>query len=369
MAQRYHHNLEHQAAPAFFARGPSPFARLVFFSALSLTLMATDSRLHYLISMRQQMVAFMTPLQMLANAPSSIFSHLDDYFSGHHYLLSNNQALRERILMQQVELQRLNTLTLENTHLRQLLNANKALMQTATLAEIMHVGRDPFTKKIVVNRGEVHAVKAGEAVVDETGVIGQVTRIYPLSSEVTLITDKSLAIPVQVERNGLRAIAFGHGRDNTLDLPYLPTNVDVKRGDKLVTSGIDGIYPAGLAVAVVSDIEITADSPFARIVCVPTGGVENHRQVLLVGIPTASQLAATARTPVVPTASAGVAADTSAAVGVNPSLPVGSTAATSAPVNTLPASVTPPVAAKPVVANPASKLQSTAIAPANHAPQ
>jgi len=114
-----------------------------------------------------------------------------------------------------------------------------------------------------------------------------VTRTYPMSSEVTLITDKSLAIPVQVERNGLRAIAFGHGRDNTLDLPFLPTNVDIKRGDKLVTSGIDGVYPAGLAVATVSQVEITPDSPFARIVCVPTGGVENHRQVLLVSIPEA----------------------------------------------------------------------------------
>jgi rod shape-determining protein MreC len=155
------------------------------------------------------------------------------------------------------------------------------------LGEIMHVGRDPFTKKIVVNRGETHQILNGEAVVDATGVIGQVTRTYPMSSEVTLITDKSLAIPVQVERNGLRAIAFGHGRDNTLDLPFLPTNVDIKRGDKLVTSGIDGVYPAGLAVATVSQVEITPDSPFARIVCVPTGGVENHRQVLLVSIPEA----------------------------------------------------------------------------------
>jgi len=122
-------------------------------------------------------------------------------------------------------------------------------------------------------------------VVDATGVIGQVTRTYPRSSEVTLITDKSLAIPIQVERNGLRAIAFGHGRDNTLDLPYLPANVDIRRGDVLVTSGIDGVYPAGLAVATVSQIKIAPDSPFARIICAPTGGVENHRQVLLVRIP------------------------------------------------------------------------------------
>lgn len=358
MAQRYHHKLEQQAAPAFFARGPSPFARLVFFSALSLTLMATDSRLHYLIAMRQQLVAFMHPLQMLANAPSSIFNHLDDYFSTHHYLLNNNQALSERILKQEVELQRLNTLTLENTHLRQLFNANKALIQTAKLGEIMHVGRDPFTKKIVVNRGETHSVKAGEAVVDETGVIGQVTRVYTLSSEVTLITDKSLAIPVQVERNGLRAIAFGHGRDNTLDLPYLPTNVDIKRGDKLVTSGIDGIYPAGLAVAVVSDIEITADSPFARIVCVPTGGVENHRQVLLVGIPSVEAVVAPILPPAAPASKpvSGPAAPSA----------VAPLAATSATLLTTPAATT--TSTQPT----SGKLlrpPSTNVAPVNHAPQ
>jgi rod shape-determining protein MreC len=124
----------------------------------------------------------------------------------------------------------------------------------------------------------------GAAVVDAKGVIGQVTRTYPVSSEVTLITDKSLTIPIQIERNGLRAIAFGHGRDNTLDLPFLPANVDIKPGDKLITSGIDGIYPKGLAVATVTDIQTTQDSPFARIVCVPTGGIENHKQVLLVSI-------------------------------------------------------------------------------------
>lgn len=285
MMHGFNHKLEQQQAPAFFARGPSPFARLVFFSALSLALMATDSRLHYLVTLRQNLVAALHPLQLIANFPSQTYRDIHTYFSTHHYLLAENKRLQLQSLQQGIVLQRLNTLSLENNHLRNLLNANQALTQKSILGEIMYVGRDPFTKKIIVNRGEKHSVQIGEAVVDATGVIGQVTRTYPLSSEVTLITDKSLAIPIQVERNGLRAIAFGHGRDNTLDLPYLPTNVDVKRGDKLVTSGIDGIYPAGLAVATVSHIEITPDSPFARIICVPTGGVEHHRQVLLVSIP------------------------------------------------------------------------------------
>ncbi|HSH54674.1 MAG TPA: rod shape-determining protein MreC [Methylotenera sp.] len=285
MMHGFNHKLEQQQTPAFFARGPSSFARLVFFSALSLALMATDSRLQYLISLRQNLVAILHPLQVVANLPTKLYRDTSEYFSTHHYLLDENEQLKQQALEQSIQLQRLNTLALENEHLRHLLKVNKALVQNSVLGEIAHVGRDPFTKKIIVNRGESHQILTGEAVVDATGVIGQVTRTYPLSSEVTLITDKSLAIPIQVERNGLRAIAFGHGRDNTLDLPYLPTNVDIRRGDKLVTSGIDGIYPAGLAVATVSQIEITPDSPFARIICVPTGGVENHRQVLLVSIP------------------------------------------------------------------------------------
>lgn len=285
MARGFNHKLEQQQAPAFFARGPSAFARLVFFSALSITLMATDSRLQYLGGLRQNLVAALHPVEVLANAPMQLYDATHEYFSTHHHLLNENKQLKQQVLKQNIDLQRLNTLALENKHLRELLQTNQALVETSVIGEIMHVGRDPFTKKVIVNRGEKHLVSAGEAVVDATGVIGQVTRVYPSSSEVTLITDKTLAIPIQVERNGLRAIAFGHGRDNTLDLPFLPTNVDIRRGDTLVTSGIDGIYPAGLAVAKVSQIEITGDSPFARIVCIPTGGVENHRQVLLVSIP------------------------------------------------------------------------------------
>jgi rod shape-determining protein MreC len=303
MARGFNHKLEQQQAPAFFVRGPSAFARLVFFSALSLALIATDSRLQVLTSVRQTLVGILHPLQIVANAPSQFYNSTSEYFTTHHHLLNENQQLKQQALKQDIALQRLNTLTLENDHLRQLLKANKALVESSVLGEIMHVGRDPFTKKVIVNRGEAHQIVAGEAVVDATGVIGQVTRTYPLSSEVTLITDKSLAIPIQVERNGLRAIAFGHGRDNTLDLPYLPANVDIRRGDTLLTSGIDGIYPVGLAVAKVSHIETTPDSPFARIICIPTGGVENHRQVLLVSIPQIEQPTSTATNHATPSGS------------------------------------------------------------------
>lgn len=285
MARGFNNTIEHQQAPAFFVHGFSAFARLAFFSALSLAFMAADSRLQYLDSVRQSLHTLLHPLQLLANTPLQLYRDAGEYFSTHDYLLNENRRLKQQSLQQDIALQKLNTLILENNNFRLLLDTNKAIKEHSVVAEIMHVGRDLFSKKIVVNRGLSHGITAGEAAVDAHGVIGQVTSVYPLSSEVTLITDKSLAIPIQIERNGLRAIAFGHGRDNTLDLPYLPTNVDIKQGDKLVTSGIDGVYPVGLAVATVSKIEITPDSPFARIVCNPTGGVENYRQVLLVSIP------------------------------------------------------------------------------------
>jgi rod shape-determining protein MreC len=169
-----------------------------------------------------------------------------------------------------------------------LLNGDVPLQPNAILGEISHMGRDPFTRIVVVNRGNQHNVKAGQAVVDSKGVIGQVTRVYPFTSEVTLITDKELSIPIQIERNQLRAIAFG-GDNNTLDIPYLPTNVDIKVGDKLVTSGIDGVYPAGLAVATVSQILQNPESPFAKIICTPVAEVTNHLQLLLLALPDAKE--------------------------------------------------------------------------------
>jgi len=281
-----HKKLEPQQSPTFFVRGARPFARLVFFAALSLAFMAVDSRFNYLAKVRLGLVTVVHPLEVLANTPSEWYRSISAYFSTHNTLLRENTALKTLTFEQSVTLQKLNLIEAENTHLRSLLNANPAPKQQAILGEIIHMGRDPFTHKIVVNRGSSHSIITGQAVVDAAGVIGQVTRVYPFSSEVTLIIDKGLSIPIQIERNNLRAIAFGQGRDSTLDLPYLPANVDIIKGDKLVTSGIDGIYPAGLAIATVLKIERYPDSPFAHIVCLPTAGVNNHRQVMLLSIPT-----------------------------------------------------------------------------------
>ncbi len=273
--------LNPQQPPSFFVRGPSPLAQLTFFAAISILLMAVDARLHYLVEVRQGFSALLHPLEVLAGSPLRLYHQIDEHFSNQGSLLREVRMLREQNMRLSTDLQRLPTLQVENEHLRQLLEARQSLDQPARVAEILHAGRDPFVQRIIVNLGSQQGAAAGQAVVDGMGVIGQVTRAYPFSSEVTLITDRELAVPVQVERNGLRAIAFGHGRDNRLDVPYLPVNVDIKEGDRLVTSGIDGTYPLGLAVATVTRIERNVDSPFARIICTPVAGTDRYRQVLI----------------------------------------------------------------------------------------
>lgn len=280
--------MKHQPPPAFFVRGPSPFARLFFFGALSLILMAVDSRLQYLVEVRQGFMALLNPLQLIASTPADLYRQSREYLTSHSQLLQENRELRQQSLIDGAQLQKLNSLELENGHLRELLGAMPVIKTQSQLTEILHMGRDPFTHKVIINSGTRNGLAAGQAVVDAAGVIGQITRVYPFSSEVTLITNQDLAIPIQVERNGLRAIAFGHGRDNLIDLPYLPANVDVREGDRIITSGLDSVYPAGLAVAMVTHIARNPDSPFALISCTPIAGINNHKQLLVLSMPQAA---------------------------------------------------------------------------------
>ena len=277
--------MDQQQAPSFFIRGPSPFVRLILFSTLSLVLMASDAKFNYLVGVRQGLMTALQPLQAVANSPFVLYDHIQSYFTSQQSLQRDVQRLNRELLVQSASLQTLASLKSENENLRNLMQAAKVASQPTRMAEIMYMGRDPFTQKVIVNVGSNQQVMAGQAVLDANGVLGQVTRVYPYSSEVTLLTDKELAIPIQVERNALRAIAFGDGRGNTVDLPYLPANVDIKKGDKLVTSGIDGVYPAGLAVATVTMVKANPSSPFAQISAMPLAGIQNHRQVLLLTLP------------------------------------------------------------------------------------
>jgi rod shape-determining protein MreC len=210
-----------------------------------------------------------------------LLSAAAEFFTTQVALKRENDELKTRRLQDANELLILEALRAENKQLRRLLDARERLSVDSTLAEILYQGRDPFSRKVVIDKGGHQGIQAGQAVIDDIGVIGQVTRVHPLLSEVTLITDKEQRTPVQVVRNGLRAVIFGGGDRGTLDLSYMAANADVQADDVLVTSGIDGTYPAGLPVAKVSRIERDAAYSFARITCIPTAGTDQHRQVLV----------------------------------------------------------------------------------------
>ncbi|MES2026904.1 MAG: rod shape-determining protein MreC [Pseudomonadota bacterium] len=267
--------------PPLFKQGASARAKMVFFALIALVLLGVDSHMRSLAVVRQVISTALYPLQVVALAPRDALYYVGDYFTS----LTSAQAENEKLKLQQTldarTLQQGQQLLAENAQLRQLLGASERLPVKSLLGEILYDTRDAFTRKIVLNRGSQHGVEAGQPVIDHVGVVGQVTRVFPFSSEVTLLTDKNQAIPVQVVRNGLRSVAYGRGQSNVLDLRFMPTNADIQKGDVLVTSGIDGIYPPGLAVATVSQVENKSVDSFARIICQPSAGIDRNRQLLI----------------------------------------------------------------------------------------
>jgi rod shape-determining protein MreC len=278
--------MEH-TPPPFFKRGPAPLVRLFFFASLSLALLVVDARFRYAEGLRGALALAAYPLQRVATAPIDLLSTVGDYFSTQARLFEENAELRAKNLALSQAAQRFETAEAEAAQLRRLIGAAEKLPVKATPAEILYAGRDPYSHKVFLNLGERQGVKPGRPVTDEEGVIGQVTRVHPFVSEVTLITDQDHAIPIQVVRNGLRAIAFGGGPSGMLELRFTAGNAEIQNGDRLVTSGIDGIYPAGLPVATVVRIEREAEHSFARVLCRPAAGVDRGRFVLVLSDETA----------------------------------------------------------------------------------
>ncbi|MGH8743273.1 MAG: rod shape-determining protein MreC, partial [Burkholderiales bacterium] len=254
---------------------------LVIFTLLSLLLLSTDYRFKYLDAVRSALSVLIYPLEMLSTTPGYLLGKAGDFFATQSYLTAENARLNEKNLANAAALLRYQALQEENNRLRQLLNVRERFQGNAMLAEILYTGRDLFSRRIVIDKGMQSSVKPGQAVVDDLGVIGQITRVYPFVSEVTLITDREQTVPVEVSRNGLRAVLFGAGEPGELELRYMPVNVEIQNGDELVTSGIDGLYPRGLPVAVVTKIERNSAYAFARISCIPIAGVNRHRQVVV----------------------------------------------------------------------------------------
>jgi len=267
--------------PEFFKRGPSLFARFLFFAIMAVALIAADASFKVISEVRSAIAIILYPLEQIAEFPINTMQSISKLSLSYVDLQHENSSLQDQVRRLKVELLGYEALTRENTHLRKLLGVRKRFLPNVSTADIIFIGKDPFSRKILIDRGLRDGIHAGEVVVDDIGILGQVTRVYPVSAEVSLVTDKDEAIPVQVMRNGLRAIVFGTGNEDQLSLPYTDAGADIKVGDVLVTSGIDGIYPAGLPVGVVEKIERNPELPFATIYCVPSAGTGRNRQVFV----------------------------------------------------------------------------------------
>lgn len=275
--------------PPFFRQGPSALARLAAFATLSILLLVLDTRFKLLERGRLALATVLYPLQRAAHAPGDAASHASRYAADQRMLIEENARLKSAQLETAKTNLRTAHLEAENVNLRGLLAMRERLPVQTVAAELLYDARDPFTRKIIIDKGLSHGVKGGMVVMDAAGVIGQITRAYPFLSEVSLVTDKNQAIPVQVVRNGLRAVAYGgssggatEGREaRAMELRFLAANADVREGDVLVTSGIDGTYLPGLPVATVAKIEREAGYAFAKIVCTPSAGVDRFGQVLV----------------------------------------------------------------------------------------
>jgi rod shape-determining protein MreC len=273
--------MEHQPPP-FFKAGPTPLVRLLIFSLLSITLLVTDAKFRYLESLRQAASIVIYPLQRIAAAPAGIAQRVADFFVTQDSLRADKAKLVQQNTENAVALQQLQALRAENVHLRKLLGAREQIEMKSMPAEVLYAARDPFSRRIVIDRGSQHGVQNGQPVINHVGVVGQVTRAYPWLSEVNLITDKGHVVPVQNLRNGTRGILAGTGIDGALEMRFVSLSSDFQIGDKLVTSGIDGVYPSGLPVAEVSNVERNSAYLFASITCRPLANINSNAQVLVV---------------------------------------------------------------------------------------
>ncbi len=278
--------------PPFFRQGPSALSKLTFFSALALFLMLADARFELAKPLRVAVATVLYPAQWLALQPVAWAQGGATYFESLKASQASEAATRRKLNLQSQRANQVEQLVLENSRLRQLLSLRDRLTTSSQAAQVLYDAADPYTRKVIIDRGLMDGVLAGSPVLDETGVLGQVTRVYSMVSEVTLVTDRDQAIPVLNARTGARGVAFGDPalRANAMELRYMAANADVQAGDLLTTSGVDGVYPPGLPVAKVEKVERRVDSAFARISCLPLALVAGVGQVMVLQ-PVTTQIA------------------------------------------------------------------------------
>jgi rod shape-determining protein MreC len=244
--------------------------------------MMMDHRRNHLESVRAGLSILVYPIQLTVELPGAVYGWFRESLSTRRQLQEENASLRTQLLMLQAQRQKLEALEIENIRLRELLDSSFEVGEKVLVAELMSVNLDPYKHQIVINKGELDRIYPGQPLLDADGVMGQVVHVGPYTSTAVLITDTSHAIPVQVNRNGLRTIALGSGTINRLELPYLPNNSDIRIGDLLITSGLGGRFPPGYPVAMVAAIEQDPGQAFARIMATPEAKLDRRREVLLV---------------------------------------------------------------------------------------
>jgi rod shape-determining protein MreC len=269
--------------PPFFRQGPSALSKLTFFSVLALFLMVADARLEIGKPLRVAIAAVLYPMQWLALRPVVWAQGGGQYLESLQTSRAGEAAAQRKLGLQSQRANQVEQLTLENARLRQLLGLRERAITSSQSAQVLYDAADPYTRKVVIDRGLLDNIASGSPVLDESGVLGQVTRVYPMVSEVTLVTDREQAIPVLNTRTGVRGIAFGGPglHASALELRFMAANADVQVGDLLTTSGVDGVYPPGLPVARVAEVERRAESGFARITSVPLALVSGARHVMV----------------------------------------------------------------------------------------
>ncbi|HEX9720800.1 MAG TPA: rod shape-determining protein MreC [Ramlibacter sp.] len=269
--------------PPFFKQGPSAVSKLMVCSALALFLMVADTRFRVAQPLRAVVATVLYPLQWLAMRPVLLVRYGAQYFESLESAQRWEEAARRKLAQQSHRANQVEQLTLENERLRKLLELRERVNTPSQAAEVLYDAADPYTRKVVIDKGLAQGIQAGSPVIDESGVLGQVTRVYPLVSEVTLLTDREQAIPVLNARTGARSVAYGDpsSQGGALELRFMAGNADVKPGDVLTTSGVDGVYPPGLPVARVAKVERRPDSAFARITCSPQALMDGARHVMV----------------------------------------------------------------------------------------
>jgi rod shape-determining protein MreC len=267
--------------PPLFNQGVSARARLAFFSLVAAVLIVIDAQVNALDAIRNGVEILLYPIQRVLLWPRDVAEDVGGYFVTLSGLNDENVNLRKAAVEQAQRAQLAAELKLENEQLRKLAGLRERVDPPSQLVTALYESRDPFSRKVVIDRGSNDGIRAGGPVLDEAGVVGQVTRVFPMTAEVTLLTDKEQSIPVQVARNGLRAIAFGGSEPMTLELRYLPTNADVESGDSVVTSGLDGLYPPDMPVATVTRVDRDVKDQFARVILKPVAGMSKSRLLLV----------------------------------------------------------------------------------------